>query len=243
MNNNCLKSEEFYRRFREKFPDYQKVHKKFFDAIDSVILEDSQKISPTIIDVGCGNGVRSSALAKKLNASAIDYMDNCETIVQGNHQIANSSIHILDISSNRLTLKKKFDIVLCLNNVLGHIPNNQQKVQALKNLGKFSNNGGLIFLDVNNRYNIANYGLGLSLKNIVLDFLAIFKEDMGDFPLFSKDEAGSYGTIVHLFTKREMMILIKKSGLKIESIKYFNYQNGKKALTQWGGQILFVLKK
>jgi hypothetical protein len=50
-------------------------------------------------------------------------------------------------------------------------------------------------------------------------------------------------TKVHIFTKKELKELLKKSGFKLREIHYFDYSTGKKEKTSWFGQIMIIAKK
>ena len=238
-----ISSEEFYKKFIIQFPEYKDRHRHYFEEIDSEIISASKKIRGHLLDVGCGDGERGYALSKKISSISVDYLDSCAEMIVGNEKIANHHILIMDISDHLPTLNKKYDIVICLNNVMGHIVDESRRIRALMNIRKLLNNNGLLFVDLNNRYNISNYGLKAVVKNILIDYLVFYKKNKGNFILPLIGSSKKYTTIVHLHTKSEMLRIAKRANLNVKKIAYYDYLTGKQKNNQFLGQLFFILTK
>lgn len=195
-----------------------------------------------MLDAGCGNGDRGLKIASELKASQITFLDNCPEFIFSNSLVDRKNVIIKDMSDTSLDFNRKFDIILCLNNVLGHVPTRNGRVTSLINFKKNLSEDGLIFIDVNNRHNLANYGLKNVLKNILND-LNPFKKNKGDFKVEAKDNLGSFATIGHLFTDREIRKAISEVNLEIVRKYVIDYDNGKIKKSSFNGQLLYILKR
>ena len=99
--------------------------------------------------------------------------------------------------------------------------------------------GAKLILDVNNRYNVKNYGGINVFKNILLDAMGLSRRN---YPLRLGQKRISF-TAVHLFTKNEILKILRKAGFEICSTYYLNYSNGQMESFSWFGQIVVVAKK
>ena len=133
--------------------------------------------------------------------------------------------------------EQSVDIALCLWNVLGHVRNNKLP-KAIENTYAALKDDGLLLLDVNNRYNIKQYGLRNIFKNIFFD-LWPFQNSKGDFPL----KMNGIKSIVHIFTKKEIQRILSKAGFRNVDYIYINYENGRIEKSQFTGQLLIIAKK
>ena len=57
-------------------------------------------------------------------------------------------------------------------NVRGHIETNQKRLMALTRMRRLLDDDGVIFIDVNNRYNAVNYGVLPTIGRMLYDFIA-----------------------------------------------------------------------
>ena len=147
-----------------------------------------------------------------------------------------------DISDKNFKFCEKYGIVTCLWNVLGHVNTKERRLTALINLASLMEDNGLLFIDVNNRYNVSNYGLGKVLKNIYKDIFH-FDRGNGDYKLNIDTGDIKIQTNVHIFNPFEIEKLIKLAGLKIVKRWMINYNTGNSNNNIFGGQILYKLSK
>ena len=73
----------------------------------------------------------------------------------------------------------RFSVITCLWNVLGHIETNQKRLAALARMRRLLSDDGVIFIDVNNRYNAVNYGVLPTVGRMLYDFI-VPSETNGD---------------------------------------------------------------
>lgn len=233
-------SEDFYTKFAASYEAYASGKKNYLTSVDTFIIENAGH-ARSIVDVGAGNGKRGKKIAGMLGVKSLTLIDSSDGMLGFMRNVHGANIIKADISSEKFKPDTTYDVALCLWNVLGHISNQSRSI-ALKNLASLVKNNGLIFLDVNNRYNIAHYGLRAGFRNILKD---IFLPNIsnGDFPLTINTDTGSIDTSVHIFSPFEIRRLIKSAGLTIEKVCTIDYRTGIKMNNPFSGQLVYKLKK
>lgn len=236
-------SKIFYKHFSKYFGEYSSSKKEYLNSIDNIIT--NLHFKPTgIVDLGAGDGRRSLKLAKALNVENIILVDNCPEMFSEAIHTENIKKIDDDISDNNFYLRmdKKFDLILCLWNVLGHIETEENRMSVIKNISKIITDDGVCFLDINNRYNVKQYGINNVLKNILSDiFLPNYKN--GDFQFDFKKEFVNIRTKVHVFNPFEIDKYLKNNNLKIIDKKFIDYKTGRISSNIFSGQILYKIKK
>jgi 2-polyprenyl-3-methyl-5-hydroxy-6-metoxy-1,4-benzoquinol methylase len=235
-----LTSEKFYTLFAISYRDYSFNKKEYLSAVNKFIKNEA--LSPeSMIDVGSGDGRRGRYIGDILGIAKITLIDNSEGMVTLAKRVHGTDVIFSDISSPRFEIKHTYDLVSLLWNVLGHIPRESRPI-ALTNLAKLVNDDGLIFIDVNNRYNVSHYGFLAVMKNVLKDIFSSNKAN-GDFNLSMMTKNGEIKTTVHIFNPFEIERIIRSAGLKIEKREIINYRNGKICKTIFGGQLVYKLSK
>jgi hypothetical protein len=117
---------------------------------------------------------------------------------------------------------------------LGHV---DDRVEFLRRVALFLEDNGVFIFDVNNRYNIKQYGLRYFLINILKDILNI--SNSGYFNI----EFGGVKTSVYIYNEAELLRDLRLSGLKVIDIKYIDYNSGAIIKTKFMGQIFMVVAK
>ncbi len=233
-------SKEFYDQFSSHYHNYSIQRQCYLRKIDQLLLSTGKSAS-SLIDVGCGYGDRSLKLARSLNIGRVTLLDNSPCMLRYCNSQGHEKI-LLDISSNNFSVNKKFDMVLCLWNVLGHVETEEKRIVALKNMRNLLTENGKLYIDVNNRHNISEYGYFSVIRNLFKSYFLFYRET-GDFLLKMKSGDAVLQTKVHIFTVYEMKRLIKESGLKMVQRKIINYQDGKEVRSVFQGQLFFILSK
>ena len=152
------------------------------------------------------------------------------------------------ISSTTFTLKKKIkkgsmQVITCLWNVLGHLPSIHERKIALQRMELFLAHNGKIILDVSNRYNMAHYGAGVVIGNILKDVLFPYVSHGDETYTIYVNKKISIPSSCHFFSPFEIDTLIRKTKLQILEKKYIDYQTGKTVRTFLQGHIAYVLQR
>ena len=141
-------------------PHYRELAQQkcnYLDAVDRFIVAHARTPVGSLLDVGAGDGVRGVALARRLGARRIvlcepaaEFARRCESL--GVDEVWRMGAEQLPDAA------PAFDIIVCLWNVLGHLPDHASRVAALSRMKALLNPSGSIFFDVNNRHNAHAYG-------------------------------------------------------------------------------------
>lgn len=237
MNIDFLSSEEFYAKNYGYYEDARSKKSSYMKAVDSLVADNIGR--GPVLDIGCGDGLRALGLSGKYKSGIVG-MDNCvEMVEMANQNGIPTVLHedIVALSDETMgRFQGKFGTIFCLWNVLGHIIHVEDRKKAMRNMTELLADDGVLFVDVNNRLNIYQYGFFCSLRNSIV---GIFQKEKGIFVLPINDSV----TRVYLSSKKEFVNLLSGSGLHIERLAYVNYQNGKIEKRSWHGQLLAVCRK
>lgn len=241
-----ITSEELYDNFAPYFRSYSHKKSSYIKTVDKLILSNLPDQRGYIADVGSGDGVRGVYLFRKIKGDKLLMIDNSQNMVKlaERHKRKNIEIKKLDISKQlSREFKGKFDIVLCLWNVLGHIPSNKKRLQTLQNIKMMLKEDGKAFVDISNRYNVKHYGLNKVMYNISRDILHPSYTN-GDFSYkIPIDDEIELDSTCHFFNPFEIRDLIKKAGFVIEKEFSINYSNGNIQRTFFEGHLFYTLSK
>ncbi len=202
-------SDIFYNKFADSYADYATTKIKYLSAVDAFIKNESM-VFGNLADIGSGDGRRAKRIADIVGVNDVTLIDNSKCMIDLAKKNIGVKVMHADIASPKFKIDKKFKTVLCLWNVLGHVSSVEGRMVALKNIEGMMSRDSILFLDVNNRYNMAHYGLMSVLKNIIKDFF-IADDLNGDFDLNFNTEEGQIHTKVHIFNPTEIEYLIKNS--------------------------------
>ena len=228
---------DFYTEFAPHYRKYMQDRAAYLAGIDGLILE--TLYGDSILDVGAGDGVRSKRLAQIRGIKNV-------VLVEPNKAMAdlcrkNTGLNVNETGAERLWgVMGEYDHVFCLSNVLGHVSSEESRLVAMKNMGEKLAPSGLIYLDVNNRNNVRQYGWRKVKNNLIMD-LASDNYSHGDVSFSINVGGKSIPANGHVFSPGEMSELIDNAGLKVLRKEFVDYRTGKKSLTSFSGQMFFEL--
>lgn len=237
-------SAHLYNLFSKSYREYSLLRKNYIDAINLLIIKYSMKKRlNNMLDIGSANGMRAVYLFKKTNAKKLWLIDNSKEMIKMCKTINKSNSILLDVTKDDLLrLKASFDLVTCLWNVLGHIDTCDERLNALKNISGVMNKNSLLFIDLNNRYNISAYGFMNVLRNIWLDMFDKNNSNGNFIHKISIAKNRQIATKVHIFSYFEIIRLLRESQLKLVKMMFINYETGK-ITNFFQGQFFLVIKK
>jgi 2-polyprenyl-3-methyl-5-hydroxy-6-metoxy-1,4-benzoquinol methylase len=236
----CADPVRAYDRIAEAFPRISQSRAAYLDAIDGLVVENIPSGSHNLLDVGAGDGRRACRIARETGISDFTLLE--PSINMQKHWPANVqawSVRAEDLGNLETTCR--FDVITCLWNVLGHIPTAAKRQSALAGLARLLSRHGVIFLDVNHRYNARSYGSVLTTLRCFRDLFRP-RETNGDVVVNWTLPGIRCSTTGHVFADREVRRLAHSARLRIEKRFVVDYSTGQGRCFAWGGNLLYVLR-
>jgi 2-polyprenyl-3-methyl-5-hydroxy-6-metoxy-1,4-benzoquinol methylase len=216
-------------------PGYRKLSERrraYLDGVDAEILRRVPTGAGSLIDVGAGDGRRALQIVNRAGIPRVVLVEPSEGmrgLIPAGVEVWNERVEALPEAG------QTFDAVLCLWNALGHVSSRELRVAALRNLGRLCSASGLIFLDVINRYNVAECGVGVVVRRLL---------SSGDGNVLVRwwTDAGEVETVGHVFSAKEMASLLREAELEVVERIVLNYRTGRREAWVVAGNLLYVVR-
>jgi SAM-dependent methyltransferase len=184
------------------------------------------KNNDSILDVGCGNGRLIDAFGNKsIRYIGVDNNPKLINIAKKNYElrIKNYEFFIGDILDLGKIPQINFDYIFCVA-VLHHLPGQDLRIQALKQLKNKVKPDGKIIISVWNLWSQKKYR-NLIIKHSLLKILRKNKMDWGDIIFEWKNSEGKSLSerYYHAFTKWELKKIVHQANLKISRLDKDKY--------------------
>lgn len=232
-----LTSEEFYAKNYDYYENEKSEKASYMEAVNSFVAKNFE--DGPILDVGCGDGMRALKVFSEYKSDIVG-LDSCLEMCEKANQNGIKNVlyeNIISPSENMMSrFQGCFGTILCLWNVLGHIIHLEDRERAVRNMSELLTTRGILFVDVNNRLNMDQYGFFHSMRNGIL---GIFQKKKGIFML----PINNLITQVYLSTRGEFIDLLNSGGLCVERVIYINYRDGVVVNNPLHGQMLAVCRK
>jgi 2-polyprenyl-3-methyl-5-hydroxy-6-metoxy-1,4-benzoquinol methylase len=221
-------------------PEYPQICERrlaYLKSIERLILHQIPPASRSMLDVGSGDGRRAQRIAAAAGIKTLVLLEPSTAM----RQHWPSGVRGLPIRAEDLdTVEETFDVITCLWNVLGHVSSETQRVHVLRQFARLLSPNGIVFIDVNHRYNMREYGFLKTLGRMALDYL-ISNERNGD--VIARWTVGEmiFATSGHVFTHREFIRLTRQAGLQIKKRISVDYRSGDVRRSAFGGNLLYCL--
>lgn len=231
-----MRSKEYYDNIAKDYDVISKYRAKYLLAIESEINQSKHVLN--YLDIGCGDGERSLRIIEAIRPPRAVLLDESDEMIK--QFKGNTGINIETKVGGFLEIKlnEKFDLITCLWNVFGHLDSQETRLEFLRKMFSHLNEGGLIYIDVNNRYNARNYGGWNVLKSMIRDFFKV--KGTGYWDLKTDNEVSSK---VYIHNPFELDRMIRKAGFSNFQKLYFDYYTGKKVKSFLKGQLLYRIQK
>lgn len=223
-----VSSHTYYDALANDYAAVSKVREKYLESIDKnlVVALDCKKPS-TLLDIGSGDGKRIHKLTcnREIDVWVLEnssVMTKFLTEYFPQSRIVNTDV--LEI----FLFSKSFDMITALWNVFGHISDIEKVLPQIKNK---LNADGLFVFDVNNPYNVNEYGLFSVIKNWW--HLNVRKRNLS-FSLVR----GEVETEVYFRSQKAYRLMLQRAGFSNVCVSYINYSSGKKT-KRFSGQFYF----
>jgi len=206
-----------YSEIASRYAEISQRRRAYLDAIERLIVTPAR----SLLDVGAGDGSRTLRIARACGATRVVLLEPSA----GMRALQPQGVtHWAMRAEDLIGVTDRFDVILCLWNVLGHI---EDRVEVLR---QFARLGHSIYIDVNHQYNAAEYGLLTTLVR----FLSGASGDV----TVNWEACATRG---HVFTDREFRSLARQAGLKVKKRFVIDYATGNLRRWSWQGNLLYVL--
>jgi 2-polyprenyl-3-methyl-5-hydroxy-6-metoxy-1,4-benzoquinol methylase len=234
---------EAYDRLAPVFDALTERRNRYLRSIENLIVARVPADARSLIDVGAGDGSRAVRIA---NGAGIRQVVLVEPSVEmarraGRGEVWPVRAEALAVDDPRVA-GRRFDVVTCLWNVLGHVRPEAARIEALRRMGLLATPRGRLFLDVTHRYNLRSYGFFRTVVRRLRDSLS-FSERSGDVVAswaLGESPCATYG---HVFTDDEVRELAAAAGLVVEERRVVDYDTGQTRRWGFSGNLLYVMRR
>lgn len=234
-----------YDRLAPFFDRVAERRSRYLASVEGMIVARIPPGRRSLLDVGAGDGKRALRIASDAAIPETVLLEPSSQMirtVEGRPEIWTTRAEDLDAADQRMA-NRRFDVVTCLWNVLGHVRPEAARVRSLREMGRLLTAEGRMFVDVNHRYNVRSYGVVRTLVRLIGDRLSP-SERRGDvtvtWVLGDGEACSAWG---HVFTDREMRGLAARAGLVVEERVVVDYDTGQARRWTWLGNLLYVLRR
>jgi 2-polyprenyl-3-methyl-5-hydroxy-6-metoxy-1,4-benzoquinol methylase len=189
----------------------------------------------SLLDVGAGDGSRALRIAASARISEIVLVEPCEAM----RDLCVTPCDVWTCKASEIRSTRRFDVIICLWNVLGHIQAHERRASLVR-LRQMLGPSGTLFLDVNHRYNAAEYGWAITCIRRLRDFLS-WSETNGDVVLDWTAGERLIRTRGHVFTLAELNHLFFSASLQIQRLWVVDYTTGAERGYPCFGNLLYQL--
>lgn len=230
-----INSSDYYNKLAKSFQNVSQKRACYLKAIDSLVVLNSKSAAPIdLLDIGTGDGIRLGLLLPALNVNSVTVIEPSSVLCEeAKKYLPQAVFENCDFSEANVS-SNGYSHIYALWNVIGHV---NDKNGFFSKIYQCLKPGGVFIFDVNNRYNIANYGFFAVAKNILKDIFKVNKRGFYDLKIDGKLSS------VYIYTESELKGVINNAGLVLELINYINYETGARVRSQWGGQLFMVVRR
>jgi len=227
-------------------PEYGRLatrRARYLEAVEDLIVSRIPPDSRSMLDIGAGDGLRAARIARRAGLADLVLLEpstQMRSLQPPGLEAWPLRLEELDAGHPELA-GRRFDVMTCLWNVLGHVKRATDRARGLAQLGSLLSPGGVLFVDVNHRYNTRAYGLLRTAARAAWDLLRP-SETNGDVVVEWELGEGRCTTRGHVFTHSEMQALAQAAGLAVTQRLAVDYETGRPAPSTWQGNLLYVLQ-
>jgi SAM-dependent methyltransferase len=226
-----------YEQIAPAFAELARERKAYLESVERLVISEIPVASRSLLDVGAGDGSRARRIARRRGVSELVLLEPAVAMQRGGSDIRTMRAEDLH------AIETRFDVILCLWNVLGHVFPAAARVEALRQFARLLSPQGKAFIDVAHRYNARHYGVAPTVARFIHDVFSRGKKngENGDVAV-SWDLGGRRTTTTgHVFTHREMASMCRAARLDIERKFVVDYATGQERRWGFEGHLLYVL--
>jgi SAM-dependent methyltransferase len=209
----------------------------YLEAVEDFVIRSTPRGVASLLDVGAGDGVRARRIGAACDVAHSVLLEPDPEMARICRGI--EGVEVWETPVECLAdVNRRFELVTCLWNVLGHVPGTAARIDALRSMSRLLAPGGRLFFDVNNRYNAAAYGWPMTLARVVKDVVRP-ADSNGDITFHWVVDGVSIPGRGHVFTPAEIDRLAAAAGLRIRQRVVLDYESGRRRRSIFSGQLLY----
>src|SRR5258708_273556 len=155
-----------YNQIAPVFAELSRQRKAYLENVERLVISTIPAGSRSLLDVGAGDGSRARRIAQSRGISELMLLEPAVAMQSGRADIR--TLRAEDLHS----IETRFDVILCLWNVLGHIYPAAARIEALRQFARLLQPHGKAFVDVAHRYNARHYGVAPTAARFIHDLFA-----------------------------------------------------------------------
>lgn len=228
-----------YDRIARIYASLAKQREAYLEAVDRLVVAETPPGSRSLLDVGAGDGTRAARIARDAGLRQVTLLEPSARMRSYHPATATVwAMRAQDLHSQQ----GPFDVITCLWNVLGHILPSAARVEVLRQIARMVSPQGMIFIDVNHRYNARHYGAFATAMRFLRDRVSPVGSH-GDVRVVWDVEGRPCATTGHVFTHPEFSALAHAAGLRIEKRFVIDYASGQLSRRSLEGNLMYVLRR
>jgi SAM-dependent methyltransferase len=239
MSDRGAETDRAYDAFAPQFRAYSEAKAAYVDAVDRIVTRRIPPHATSLLDVGAGDGARAVRLARARGLGTVVLVEPSPALAARCLELPVTAVWRARAEALPDT-SQRFDVVVCLWNVLGHVAERDARVRALIGMRAKLADRAALFVDVNNRYNASAYGWARTLGRFAYDLIRP-SETNGDVEVVWTSGDAPIRFRSHVFTPREIERLFADSGLTIRNRWVVDYRTGAERRRVYEGQLLYEL--
>jgi hypothetical protein len=216
----CMSALAAYDALAPFYSSLLEARRQYLRGIEDIIAARARG-ARSLLDIGSGNGVRALRIASACGIDDLVLVEPSDAMQRESPE----NTAVWKRNTSEISESARFELITCLWNVLGHVDGSRERSILLSKLKNFLSPSGMLFLDVNHRYNARSYGWPKTAARILRDHL-FPSEKNGD--VIASWQAGQQRirTRGHVFTHPELLRLFQSVGLQIKNRWIIDYGNG-----------------
>lgn len=227
---------EAYDAMAPHYDSLRASREQYLAAIDQIIIRECGG-ARSLLDVGSGNGARALGIARSARITDVVLVEPSAGM---RTQCREEAEYWSCEASGIPATARKFDLITCLWNTLGHLQDTRERAGVLARLKTMLTPQGSIFLDVNHRYNARSYGWGRTAFRVVHDLVST-AESNGDVVVSWQAGGERICTHGHVFTRRELLGIFNNAGVHVKARWIVDYETGEPRRLSILGNMLYRL--